>query len=130
MRTLIVCGILLAGAALVAQEAGVFTALKTTAALGKQAAGYYLVPTNQLLRPWGEQALIAGRPVDMAFDSQQRILAVLNWRSVLLLDGSTGTRLAEVRSRIDLLRRHRVSPRRPRTVGQRDHPQRAGLHPG
>ena len=99
MRTPIVCGILLAGAALVAQEAGVFTALKTTAGLGKQAAGYYLVPTNQLLRPWGEQSMIAGRPVDMAFDSQKRILAVLNWRSVMLLDGSTGTPISEVRSR-------------------------------
>ncbi len=99
MRTPIVCGILLAGAALVAQEAGVFTAIATNAHLGRQAAGFYLVPTNQLLRPWGEQNLIAGRPVDMAFDSGKRVLAVLNWRSVLFLDGSTGTRISEIHSR-------------------------------
>ncbi len=99
MRTPIVCGILLAGAALVAQETGVFTSIVTTARLGKQPAGFYLVPTNQLLRPWGEQNAITGRPVDMAFDSQKRVLAVLNWRSVLLLDGSTGTQISDIRSR-------------------------------
>ena len=35
----------------------------------------------------------------MAFDSQKRILAVLNTRSILLLDGSTGNELAEVASK-------------------------------
>ena len=99
MRTPILCGILLAGAGLLAQQTGVFTAIATAAKLGKQPAGFYLVPTNQLLRPWGEQNMIAGRPVDMAYDSQKRILAVLDWRSVLLLDGSTGTPISEVRAR-------------------------------
>ncbi len=99
MRTTILCALALAGAALVANETAVFSALKTTAALGKQAAGYYLVPTNQMLRPWGEQNVITGRPVDMAFDSGKRILAVLNSRSILLLDGSTGTQVAEIPSR-------------------------------
>src|SRR5689334_20253922 len=89
----------LASAALIAQEGGVFSVLKSNAALGKQAAGYYLVPTNQLLRPWGEQNVIPGRPVDMAFDSDKRLLAVLNWRSILLLDGSTGTTVAEIPSK-------------------------------
>jgi len=99
MRTIIVCFIALAGAVLIAQEAAVLSALKTTAALGHQAGGYYLVPTNQMLRPWGEQTVISGRPVDMAFDSARRILAVLDTRSVVLLDGSTGARLAEIQSR-------------------------------
>src|SRR5271157_1229969 len=99
MRTTIVCFIALAGAVLIAQEAAVFSELKTTAALGHQAGGYYLVPTNQMLRPWGEQTVIRGRPVDMAFDSARRILAVLDTRSVVLLDGSTGARLAEIQSR-------------------------------
>jgi YVTN family beta-propeller protein len=89
----------LAGAALIAKEAGVFPALRSQAALGKQAEGLYLVPTNQMLHPWGEQTVIPGRPVDMTYDSQKRILAVLNWREVLLLDGSTGARLATVPSK-------------------------------
>ncbi len=99
MRTLIVSCLVLAGAALVAKEAGVFPSLKTQAGLGKQAEGLFLVPTNQMLHPWGEQTIIPGRPVDMTFDSQKRILAVLNWRDVLLLDGSTGAKLANVASK-------------------------------
>src|SRR5690242_14974721 len=96
MRTPILCGLALAGAALIAKEAGVFPVLKSQAALGKQAEGLYLVPTNQMLHPWGEQTVIAGRPVDMVYDSQKRILAVLNTREVLLLDGSTGAKVATV----------------------------------
>src|ERR1041385_8938836 len=99
IRTSLFCAAALAGVVLIAQEGGVFSALKSNATLGKQAAGYYLVPTNQLLRPWGEQNVIPGRPVDMAFDSDKRLLAVLNWRSVLLLDGSTGTKVAEIPSK-------------------------------
>jgi YVTN family beta-propeller protein len=100
MRRTIVIVVLLAGAALIAQQTSVFPMLKTLTSLGQQPGGGYLVPTNQLLRPWGEQTMIAGRPVDMAFDSQKRILAVLNWHGVLLLDGSTGARLApEISSR-------------------------------
>ena len=92
------CGVVLAagGMAVLARETAIFPALKTTMALGKQPEGYYLVPTNQLLRPWGELSVIPGRPVDMVFDSAKRILAVLNTRSVLLLDGATGAKLAEI----------------------------------
>ncbi len=89
----------LAGAILAGKESFVFSILKSDAAIGKQAAGYYLLPTNQLLEPWGEQTKITGRPVDLTFDSRGRLLAVLNWRSVLLLDGSTGIRVAEIRAR-------------------------------
>src|SRR4051794_19181405 len=96
MRTPIVCVLVLAGAALLAKEAGVFPVLKTQAALGKQAEGLFLVPTNQMLHPWGEQTIIPGRPVDMTYDSQKRILAILNTREILLLDGSTGAKLASV----------------------------------
>ena len=110
MRTLTVGAIVLAGAALIAKEAGVFPALKSQAALGKLAAGLYLVPTNQMLHPWGEQTMIPGRPVDMTYDSQKRILAVLNWREVLLLDGSTGTRLATVASSRPLTRGSPFAP--------------------
>lgn len=86
-------------AALVARETAVFSVLKSAARIGRQPEGYYLLPTDQLLRPWGEQALFAGRPVDMTFDSAKRVLAVLNWRSVQVLDGSTGVQVGEVRAR-------------------------------
>ena len=88
----------IAAAALAAKEAGVFSILKSDAAIGKQATGAYLLPTNQLLRPWGEQAEIPGRPVDLAFDSSKRLLAVLNWKGVQILDGSTGIQIGEVKS--------------------------------
>ncbi len=100
MRKLIfVLAAVLTGLVLIASETPVFSVLKTTASLGKQSGGYYLVPTNQLLRPWGEQSVMAGRPVDMVFDSDKRLLAVLNWRSVVLLDGSTGTFVAAIPSK-------------------------------
>src|SRR5258708_38303939 len=99
MRKLPIICSLLALAALAAKEAGVFAVLKSDAAAGKQASGVFLVPTNQLLRPWGEQTLFPGRPVDIAFDSKKRVLAILNTRSVLVMDGSTGTQLAEIKAR-------------------------------
>ncbi len=98
-RNLLLTVVVAAGAAVLAKETGVFPILRSTASIGKQNGGFYLLPTNQLLRPWGEQARIAGRPVDLTFDSRQRILAVLDWRSVLLFDGSTGIRIAEIPSR-------------------------------
>lgn len=100
MRKLV--GLILLAAAItvmVGRETDLFPMLKSDARIARQAAGFYLLPTNQLLRPWGEQTVIPGRPVDMVYSSGQRILAVLNWRSVLLLDGSTGTRIAEVPTR-------------------------------
>jgi YVTN family beta-propeller protein len=88
-----------AGLGLVAKETGAFSVLKSAVAIGKQPGGFYLLPTNQLLRPWGEQALMPGRPVDLAFDSGKRVLAVLNTRSVVLFDGSNGASLAEIKAR-------------------------------
>ena len=76
-----------------------FSALQSAARIGRQPAGFYLLPTSQLLRPWGEQTLFAGRPVDMTFDSARRVLAVLNWRGVEIRDGSTGTPVAEIKTR-------------------------------
>src|SRR5579872_6544186 len=96
MRTKIFAALAFAGAALVAQQTAVFSVLKSVTALGKQPGGAFLVPTNQLLRPWGEQTMIAGRPVDMAFDSHKRILAILNTRDILIADGSTGTKVATI----------------------------------
>lgn len=98
-RSAVLFAAMLAGAVLVAQQPAVFSAVTTLAHLGKQPDGAYLVPTNQLLRPWGEQTMIAGRPVDMAFDSQKRILAILNTRGIYLADGSTGTKIGIVSTR-------------------------------
>jgi YVTN family beta-propeller protein len=99
MRKPVLCALALSGAALLAQQSGIFPLLKSTVALGKQDGGFFLLTPNQLLRPWGEQTVIPGRPVDMAYDSQRRVLAVLNTRSILLLDGSTGTKVAEIAAR-------------------------------
>jgi hypothetical protein len=98
MRTRTVCAVTLAVAAIAvaATEPALFSVLKSMTPLGKQADGVYLLPTNQMLRTWGEQTLLPGRPVDMTFDPDKRILAVLNTRSLLLLDGSTGAKLADV----------------------------------
>lgn len=98
MRKAIVAAVCMAAAVLVAREAGVFSILSSEARIGRQPDGVFLVPTNQLLRPWGEQTMIQGRPVDMAFDSNRRVLAIMNWRGVLFADASTGARLAEVKT--------------------------------
>jgi YVTN family beta-propeller protein len=96
MRKITLGALALAAAALTAQQSGVFAVLKSGVSIGRQPDGSFLLPPNQLLRPWGEQTVIPGRPVDMTYDSQRRILAVLNTRSILLLDGSTGTKVAEI----------------------------------
>ncbi|MCU1235865.1 MAG: phosphoesterase family protein [Candidatus Solibacter sp.] len=96
MRRIVLCIFVLAAAALVAQQSGIFPVLKSSVGIGKQPEGFFLLPLNQLLRPWGEQTVIAGRPVDMAYDSQRRVLAVLNTRSIQILDGSTGTKVADI----------------------------------
>ena len=97
--TILLVTLIVLGAALAARQSAIFPALKSSTPLGKQAGGFYLLPTSQLLRPWGEQAVIPGRPVDMTYDSRKRLLAVLDWRSILLLDGSNGSKVAEVKSR-------------------------------
>ena len=70
--------------------------LKSQARIGKQDAGFYLLPTNQLLQPWGEQAILRGRPVDAALDPSKTMLAVLNTRGIDILNASTSTPLGTV----------------------------------
>ena len=86
-------------AATVASETALFPILNSRVPVGKQHGGFYLLPTNQLLRPWGEQTLIKGRPVDVAIDSRKHLLAILNWRGVSLVDAATGAEIGEIRSR-------------------------------
>jgi YVTN family beta-propeller protein len=99
MRTIAAMAAACVGTLLLAWQTPIFPVLKSTVLAGRQSQGFYLVPTQQLLRPWGEQTPIPGRPVDMAFDPAGRILAVLNSRSILLLDGASGATLGTVRTR-------------------------------
>ncbi|MCC6394132.1 MAG: beta-propeller fold lactonase family protein, partial [Bryobacterales bacterium] len=81
---------------LAARERGLFALLESNARMGRQDSGVFLLPTNQLLAAWGELQPLKGRPVDFNFDSKKRFLAVLNSRSVDLLDGSTGVEFARM----------------------------------
>src|SRR5262249_54568089 len=96
MRKVLPITLLIAALALVGAESGVFSVQKTPVLLGKKGDGLFLVPTNQLIPPWGEQPVIPARPVDMPWDSARRFLAVLNTRTLVLLDGSTGAKLADI----------------------------------
>lgn len=75
-----------------------FPVLRSDARIGGQGGGLYLLPTNQLLKPWGEPAMIAGRPVDLALDSRKHLAAVLNTRGVLLFDALSGSALADIKT--------------------------------
>src|SRR5260370_24243304 len=85
--------------ALIAAETAIFPLLRSTVPLGKRKDGFYRLDTNQLMRPWGQQVLIKGRPVDMAFNSDKRIIAVLNTRAILLFDALSGAQLADIKTR-------------------------------
>jgi YVTN family beta-propeller protein len=89
----------IAAAALIARETGIFPLLQSTIPLGKQKDGFYLLPTNQILRPWGQQVPIKGRPVDLAYNSDKRLIAILNTRSILLFDSLSGAQLADIKTR-------------------------------
>jgi YVTN family beta-propeller protein len=96
VKKLVIGACFLALAALLAKETGVFAVLQSNVALGKQAEGLFLLPTSQLLHPWGQRFAIEGRPVDLAFDSKKRVVAILNTTSVQIRDASTGTKIGEV----------------------------------
>jgi YVTN family beta-propeller protein len=99
MKKAVCAGVLSASLLLLAQQTGLFSILKSNVLLGKQDSGAFLVPTNQLLRPWGEQALLRGRPVDMAFNPEKTVFAVLNSNGVSTWDAATGTQIGETRSK-------------------------------
>ena len=95
-RILVVSIAVLACGLAAAQRMGVFSILKSTVLTGDQADGTYLLPTGQLLHPWGDQTLLPGRPVDMTLNSTKRQLAVLGSRAILLLDGESSKTLTRV----------------------------------
>lgn len=57
---------------------------------GRNVNGEVFTVTNQLLHPSGRQALIQGRPVDIAIDADGAKLAVLNSNRVDIFDSLTG----------------------------------------
>lgn len=85
--------------ALAAWKANLFPTLESTVRAGQQAGDFYLTVTTQLLRPAGETFSIKGRPVELAMDSQERYLAILNSASVLLRDAATGAPRHEIRTK-------------------------------
>jgi len=102
MRTLKVvaaCAVLAAIGLLAAAQGESFALLKSVVWPGKQASGGYLVPTSQMLHPWGEPRIIAGRPVDLAINGDGSLAAVLNGRTVLFARPSTGVELGQVRTK-------------------------------
>src|SRR5262245_24742307 len=54
--------------------------------VGVQPDGRIVVPTNQILKPAGKQILFPGRPVDLAFDQDEKVLIVKNMRSLVFVD--------------------------------------------
>jgi YVTN family beta-propeller protein len=75
---------------LAAFAAAMMPAIRSTALIGKQADGSWLVVTQQVLRPWRQQLFIKGRPVDLAFNAGKSKLAILNLAGIELMDEETG----------------------------------------
>jgi YVTN family beta-propeller protein len=61
-----------------------------TLKVGLQADGRIVVPTNQILKPAGQQITFPGRPVDLAFTDDGQTLVVKNLRDLVFLDAATG----------------------------------------
>src|SRR5437588_1634912 len=58
--------------------------------VGVQPDGRIVVPTNQVLEPAGMQVTFPGRPVDLAFADDGKLLVVKNARDLVLIDVMTG----------------------------------------
>src|SRR5260370_18583712 len=54
-----------------------------------QADGRIIVPTNQVLKPAGEQITFPGRPVDLLAVDQDKTLLVKNDESLIVIDLAT-----------------------------------------
>jgi hypothetical protein len=59
--------------------------------VGRQPAGRVVVPSNQILRPAGQQVLFPGRPVDLALADGGKTLIVKNLKDLVVIDVTTGT---------------------------------------
>lgn len=61
--------------------------------------GRFIVPTNQVLSPAGQQVIVGGRPTDVALSPDGRWLAVLNLREVDLINAASGEVVSHVPNR-------------------------------
>jgi hypothetical protein len=58
--------------------------------VGLQPDGRIVVPTNQILKPAGRQITFPGRPVDLAFAEDGRVLVVKNMSALEFIDLTAG----------------------------------------
>ena len=58
--------------------------------VGRQKDGRVVVPTNQILKPAGQQVLFPGRPVDLTLIDQGQTLVVKNFKDLVFIDVATG----------------------------------------
>src|SRR5262245_41099361 len=58
--------------------------------VGVQPDGRIVVPTNQILKPAGQQVTFPGRPVDLAWCDDGKTIVVKNMRDLVFLDPTTG----------------------------------------
>jgi DNA-binding beta-propeller fold protein YncE len=63
---------------------------RDTLKVGVQADGRIVVPTNQILKPAGQQVTFPGRPVDLALAEEGRVLVIKNNRNLLFLELPNG----------------------------------------
>src|SRR5687767_8492206 len=57
-----------------------------TRPVGRQPDGAVIVPTHQILRPFGDQVEFPGRPTDLAFIDKGKILVVKNRTDLVFID--------------------------------------------
>ena len=59
--------------------------------VGKQKNGSYLVPTSQIIDPAGATITFPGRPIDLALNPDETILAVKNMYNIVFFDAASQT---------------------------------------
>jgi YVTN family beta-propeller protein len=59
--------------------------------VGKQSDGSYVVQTAQMIRPAGNTVVFPGRPVDLALNPEETILAVKNLNNIVFFDVQSQT---------------------------------------
>ena len=60
------------------------------ATVGQQDEGGVVVPTNQVLNPAGLQVAFSGRPVGLALNPDESVLAVMNMKDLILINTADG----------------------------------------
>lgn len=59
--------------------------------VGKQEDGSYIVPTSQIIDPAGVTITFPGRPIDLALNPEETILAVKNMYNIVFFDAASQT---------------------------------------